>query len=425
MSKTILQLKDEKANLLKANDDLFEKLDAEKRKATQEELDSIESNINKVGEIDLRIRTEERKLSTDADSGGARVIKTRKEPFSLLKAIYDKAEQRSMSDTAKDVFTLGKQEFRRAGVSASGDIVIPAEVRADILAGSATAGEEIVATDKGNILPPLVDRLVFREAGVTFLTGLVGNVSIPSYAGTTVGWKGEVIDADDGGGAFTDVEFTPKRLTAYIDVSRLFLAQDGVGAERLLLNNIVNAVARKLEETIFGKADVSATQPMGMAYLLEDAAVGTAAAVVPEWGDIVELETDVDTANALQGNLAYITSGAGRGILKTIERASDTGKFLMADDGTLNGYPVYVTNSIPDNAGHPGADGALLVFGNWADLCIAQWGGYDVTVDPYSLAKSNQVRITINAYFDAKGLRGEEDDNEYARSFSRIAIKAS
>jgi HK97 family phage major capsid protein len=145
---------------------------------------------------------------------------------------------------------------------------------------------------------------------------------------------------------------------------------------------------------------------------------------------MVGLETAVDVSNALDGNLAYITNGTGRGILKSIDKgvANDTGEMLMTD-GMLNGYPVLVTNSAATTAGDDDT-GELLVFGNWADLCIAQWGGYDITVDPYTAAATNQVKIVINAYFDAKGLRGTATTgsgtaaDDYAKSFASLAIKA-
>ena len=157
---------------------------------------------------------------------------------------------RKPDDFSREIYEQGDREFRYAGCSATGSIIIPSELRANILAGTPTAGQEIVAENKQAILPPLTDRPIFAQAGATYLQNLTGTVSIPSYAGTAVGWKTEVAPADDGGGAFNEVILAPKRLTAYIDVSKLFLIQDGVGAERLLLDNIVNAVARKLESTI-------------------------------------------------------------------------------------------------------------------------------------------------------------------------------
>lgn len=82
------------------------------------------------------------------------------------------------------------------------------------------------------------------------MTGLVGNVSIPTYDGSTVGWAGEVDAAADGAGTFGEVELSPKRLTAYVDISKQFLIQDSVSAEALLRKDIVDAISNKLEATI-------------------------------------------------------------------------------------------------------------------------------------------------------------------------------
>ncbi|GAG62157.1 unnamed protein product, partial [marine sediment metagenome] len=88
-------------------------------------------------------------------------------------------------------------------------------------AGVATHGQEIVSEDKLSILAPLRANLVLVKAGANFISGLVGNVSIPTYSGSTATWKSEVVTADDGAGTFDEVDLAPKRLTTYIDVSKL------------------------------------------------------------------------------------------------------------------------------------------------------------------------------------------------------------
>jgi hypothetical protein len=40
------------------------------------------------------------------------------------------------------------------------------------------------------------------------------------------------------------------------------------------------------------------------------------------------------------------------------------------------------------------------VFGNWADLILAEWAGIDVVVDPYSLKKQGQIEVTITLWTD-------------------------
>lgn len=426
---TKLEINDAKTLALDANDAIFEAVEVEKRSMTNDEINTVERNLQRIKELDLKLESENRK---DGSKGAVSVQKRSvmtsepKEHFSLIKVINNRINNMPLDGVARDMSLLAEQQFRNAGISTVGDIHIPMEIRADILAGTATQGQEIVSEDKKAILPPLLPKLVFSQAGVTFLTGLKGNVSVPSYSGTTVAWKGEVASADDGAGVFSEVTLSPKRLTAMIDVSKLFLAQDTVGAERLLLDNIATAVALKLESTILGSVAITATQPDGMGA---DITYGTPkAAIIPTYAKMLAMETSVNTTNALQGNLAYITNGAGRGILKGIQTVSGVSSKFLLEDGMMNGYPVLVSNSVTASAG-AGASANLIVFGNWADLVIGQWGGYDITVDPYTVAPEGQVRIVINAYFDAKGLRGTASGTSgfdyYAKSFSKEAIKAS
>ena len=41
-----------------------------------------------------------------------------------------------------------------------------------------------------------------------------------------------------------------------------------------------------------------------------------------------------------------------------------------------------------------------MIFGNFEDLYIGQWGGIDLVVDPYTLATSGEIRFVLNAYND-------------------------
>lgn len=431
---SILELKDERANLLDQNKNFLANAEKEVRKLNDEESTAFNNNIEAINKLTKQIETaskeyvpEGRKITNNNEK--IKNINMEKR-FSLIESINNKLEGRNHNEAALSIFTQGKEEMRKSGLTTTGDIVIPTEYRADILAGTSGAGQEIVSEDKMAIMPPLENKLVLAQAGATFLKGLVGNVSVPSYGGTTVAWKGEVAAADDGGGTFSEVNLSPKRITAKIDVSKLFLAQDSVGAERMLLDNIASAVAQKLESTILGVAVGSTTQPQGMGYKCTTGADTKAAAIAPTWALMVGLETTVDTANAANGKLGYITNAGGRGILKSTLKASAAGAESLLEDGIMNGYPVYVTNGASAIAASDGV-GDLVIFGNWAELCIAQWGGYDITVDPYTVAGEGQVRIVVNAYFDAKGLRGSAATDalgvtvpdEYAVAFASLGIK--
>lgn len=312
--------------------------------------------------------------------------------FSLIRTINDIVNNRSMSDEAQVVLNAGTEEMRKAGLSYSGQIQLPVsemrEAPAAIVAGQETYGAEVVATEKLNILEPLRNRMVLAQAGATYLTGLVGNVSIPTYTGSNVGWKGELVDAEDGKGTFDSIEFSPKRLTAYIDVSKQFLAQDSVGAEEMLYRDIVNAIADKLEATILGAGAGDANTPEGIFNGAETLTV--------DFANIVEMEKALEEAK-LFGDYKFIASPAAKAKFKTTTISGQKSDLRMLMEGNeVNGYEVLTTGNC-----------AGVAFGKWDELVIAQWGSLDIIIDPYTQAKKNAVRIVVNAFFDAKPRRTE------------------
>ena len=312
--------------------------------------------------------------------------------FSLIKTINDIVNNRSMTDEAQAVLTAGTEEMRKAGLSYSGQIQLPVsemrEAPAAIVAGQETYGAEVVAEDKLNILEPLRNRMVLAQAGATYLTGLVGNVSIPTYSGSNVGWKGELVDAEDGKGTFDSIEFSPKRLTAYIDVSKQFLAQDSVGAEEMLYRDIVNALADKLEATILGAGAGDNNTPAGIFNGAEKLTV--------DFANIVEMEKALEEAK-LFGDYKFIASPAAKAKFKTTTISGSKSDLRMLMEGNeVNGYEVLTTGNCSG-----------VAFGKWDELVIAQWGSLDLIIDPYTQAKKNAVRIVVNAFFDAKPRRNE------------------
>ena len=304
--------------------------------------------------------------------------------FSLIKAINDVVNNRNINEDALNVIEMGATEMRKSGLSYSGQIQLPVEERGDAVAATvATDGKEIVATDKLNILSPLKGKSILAEAGATFLTGLVGNISIPNYTGSTCGWKGELEAADNGKGTFGSVELSPKRLTAYIDISKQFLAQDSVGAEEMLRADIVNALISKLESTIFGDAAGDNTKPAGI--------FNSAEVVAPSYQAVCDAEAAVKDYS---GEKRFVMGPSAKSAFKqaTISGAKSDLRLLL-EDGEVDGYPVSDSSNVVAGG---------YAFGDFGELVVAQWGGIDIVVDPYTLATKNAIRLVINAYFDAK-----------------------
>jgi len=395
--KNTLELLDDKEQLKIRATELISGAEKEVRKMNETEVVEFDSITKELAEKDLEIRKIEEDNKRNLNKVTKQTNKTMKE-FSLLKAIDDVANNRQLDEQAQEIITAGKAEFRFAGQTSQGQIVLPMETRGTISATVATAGQEIVAEDKLGILEPLRASLVMVQAGATYLTGLTGNVSIPAYSGSNVLWAGETASAVDGAGTFTEINLAPKRITATISISKQFLIQDSLSAEAMLKKDIVTAIANKLEATVLGSITGSTTQPAG----LFDGVVADLATVT--YSEIVALETALESAN-VRGNKVFIVSPSTKGQLKTTLKSAGVAGYLM-EGNDINGYNTLSTSAVPAKG---------LVFGCFEDYVIAQWGGIDLTVDPYSQAADGKVKLVINAYFDAKPRRTE--------SFQKVILK--
>jgi HK97 family phage major capsid protein len=103
----------------------------------------------------------------------------------------------------------------------------------------------------------------------------------------------------------------------------------------------------------------------------------------PSFAEVVAMESDLATANALMGSPVYLMNAAMRGNLKTTKKDAGSGIFLM-ENGEVNGYRGVLSNQVAAND---------LWFGNFADLIIGYFSGLDLMVDPYTHSTSGTVRV--------------------------------
>ena len=318
--------------------------------------------------------------------------------MNILKAIRSNIEGTPQGKEEAQSIESAREGLRNAKVAFKGGIQVPTEYRATIAAKTTNSGIEAISEQKMGLIEPLRSALVLPQAGAQFIPGLIGDVSMPTYTGTTTLWKGENAAAVDGAGTTDEILMTPKRLTTMLKISKLFLIQDTIQASDFLLNDIIRSIADKLESTIFGTGAASSTQPGGLFNVLPIAPyIGSVT-----WDKILSLEQAVDTANALVDGCSYITNAAGRGLLKSTLKQANAPVYLMDPDGKMNGYNVLVTNHVPGSL-QAGQDEQGILFGNWSDLLIGQWGNaLDITVDPFSAAGTGEIVLTVSGYFDAK-----------------------
>lgn len=365
-----------------------------------------ENPVDTDEETENENETEDEKPEDDKEQrNNQTIISTNMKKFSLVKAINDVTNNRSLDDVAKEVVRKGAEEMRKSGLAIAGSIQLPVmeteneEMRANgVLAQTAGAGQENIATEKLDILEPLRANMVMSQAGATYLTGLVGNISIPAYTGSNVGWAGETAAAANGAGDWSEIKLQPHRLTAYVDVSREFLIQSSNDAEAMLRRDIIAALGNKLEATILGADAGTDEKPAGLFNGV------TAMTTALKFGDIVDAEAELDAAN-VTGAYTYILSPKAKAALRTLSKDAGSGRFVL-EDGEIEGSKALVSSNVAAKG---------MVVGDFTDYVIAQWGAIDLVVDNYSVATEGKVRLVVNAYFDAKPRR--------ATSFVRRILK--
>jgi len=292
------------------------------------------------------------------------------------------------------------------GVFVPTSLRTPPEImqRAPLVAGTPAAGGYTVPTDTLGLIDILRNRMLVKQMGATVLSGLDGDLSFPRQNGTTVlYWVGENPGADvtESEASFDQVQMTPKTAQATTAYGRQLLAQSSLDVESFVRNDLIQINALGLDQAAINGSG-AANQPLG---ILNTTGIGAVAGgtngAAPTWANIVDLETLIADANADVGNIGYLTNSKVRGKLKTTEKAANTAQFIWGDNaaeagfGLVNGYRAGVSNQVPKTLTKgTGSNLSAIIFGNWADLMIGEWGVIELIVDPYALKKQGLIEVT-------------------------------
>lgn len=382
-----IEIIDKKNQLFKEAQGIIDTCKCEIRKMNSEEENRFKTIKEDITKLNEELRAIDNSLNeTNNINTNLNFNTTMEKNFSLLKAIRGVANNKPLCDVEAAVVEAGANEMRKAGINTVGQIQLPSvEERAAITVAS--EGTDVVATDLFDVVKPLQARNVMLQAGAKYVTGLVGNLQYPVMGNANVTWEGETAAAKDGAPTFTNVKLSPKRLTAVVAISKQFIVQDSVGAENAIREEIINALNAKLEATILGNGAGSATEPEGLLHIVTPTAVGS-------FADVCDKEADLEDAN-VYGNMTYVLSPKAKSALRGMIKGTN-GTGMVYENGEVDGTKALSTSHVK---------GTDYLYGDFSQYIIGQWGNIDLTVDTVTLAADGQIRLVVNAFFDAKPLR--------------------
>lgn len=370
----ILELKEEILRMQDELDAIISKGEAEARELAEEETNRMAELRTGIENLKAQVAEEERK-NVEVNKEIKKNVKMEKQ-FRLFDAIKQVVNG-NVTDEYRGIID-GNQINMRAAIQATVD----------------EHGVENVPETKTRLETAIRNASVLDRLGVTWFSDAVGNIRIPKYSGSQVYWAdAENSDAQDGAGTFEEVELSPKRLTAYITISRQFLAQSPEDAEGILIRDLSEAIAEKLDETIFGCESGSTATPAGLLYDGNDYMVSGGSIADMSFNDVLGLEEAVEEKNGT--NFVFVTGPKVKYALRGTQMAS--GLNFVWENGEIDGRKAVVSNSV--------CEGGLLCF-DPRDLAVASWPDTVITVDPYTLAGKNQIKVVVNYLVDAK-LKGD------------------
>jgi HK97 family phage major capsid protein len=427
----IKALHEEKGRLIGELNALQTAINAEQRSMTETEktrFNEIDARLDSIGsEVETLEKLQKRaaeKIATAPVYGAASSSEKNERNEMAAKYSFKRAVEMAATGRRDGVeFEMHQEaaaEFQRAGVSvAAHSVLLPSDVfKRDMTATGGSSGSEggvNIQTNVGGIIDVLLPRTVLADLGVTRFDNLTGNLDLPQASTQpSAGWNTENGTATEKSPAFGKVSFSPKRLAAFIQVSNQLLRQSSNSIDAYVRQYLINAMAQELEKAaikgggsneptgIIGNANVNVIYAGGAASNSTNA---NGAAIV--WADVVNAMKAVESNNAM--GQAYLTNPLVKAALQTTPRQSSgvEGNFIMQSGaGELNGYPMAVTTNVPSTLSKGSAsDLSALIFGDFSQLCVASWGGMELTVDPFSGATAGLTNMVLNSYMDVNLLQ--------------------
>ncbi|MDP1682712.1 MAG: phage major capsid protein [Burkholderiales bacterium] len=333
--------------------------------------------------------------------------------FSFVKAILAQIDPNYARREAGFELEASRALSQKLGKEPQG-IYVPGEVlryqrnqTRDLVAGTPSAGGNLVATNLlgGSFIELLRNRSHVINMGATTIGELIGNVAIPSQtSAASAFWLAEGSAPTESQQTFGQVPLNPKTVGAFTDFTRRMLLQATPDIESIVRADLAGIIGVEMDRVAVNGSGTS-NQPLGILGTsgIGSVAIGANGGAI-NWNHVLQLEEAIATANADMGALGYMTNNKARRALKgTTKVSGDAGAgFIWSDDvrgadgyGTLNGYKTAASNNVPSNLTKGTSVGvcSAMIFGNWADVLIGQWGGLDILVDKFTNGTSGGTRV--------------------------------
>ena len=251
--------------------------------------------------------------------------------------------------------------------------------------------QALVELTIGDIIGPLEKGMVLDKVGCRIQTGLTDDWAYPVVEAVEATVAGETVAISDSDIEISAVKPTPQRVAVTVPVTRTALAMTNDRLFDIVTGSLQKAIQRTLNDWMFSRTAI-ASGVNGLFVNPTTAKSATAAT----YAEVCGLVGAVDSTGIVpSASAAFVMNNAMRAALKSTPRVAG-GERMIIENDMIDGVPVFVTEYAPANT---------IYYGYFSYALVGQFGDSTLIVDPYTLAKKNQVQFTLNSFWDIKPAR--------------------
>jgi HK97 family phage prohead protease len=408
--------------------------ETEERALTSEELEETQDIHNKLEAAEQQrdgLAKNEQRLKARAVAQDA-VVRSDKEAikanakFDFGKALRE-AAQGGVTGLEKEVMQEARKEASALGLGLRGDFSIPqsmlVEARNVYGVDSGESGVNTAVTTVATEVTALVGALrsnsLLAATGATQLNGFVGDIKMPSLPTDAAKEPAEGAAVASNTGAMGAQTLSPQRIAQQMIVTKEAINQTNGNMASVIAADFGRSIANvqdKIALNSISGVGGAAALAGGTGQIVLATETGTNDLAATDSEDIRDLWAAI-TANGAENNTAFVFHPTTYAHL--LGQANVNSVSPLIENGSIFGYNVLNSGSVPvqdlsavngdtliEGAAALAADGLTAVYfgyyGDWTDLFYANWGGLDVTVDPFSGISAGTVKIVVDTFFDAK-----------------------
>ena len=368
--KTILELKRARFEAQKKYNAIGDKVQAENRSLTAEELNEVEALETEIRSLDVAIKV----ASSETEQRGMA------ERMAKFDTIHEMCEE---------VRAMMRGERNKVEIN----------LRAAITAMTSTTTAAAQASFVEGVIAPL-QNTIHKLVGTKIRTNMKYGAKwvVPGVVEATI--ADEAVELTAKQVPLSQLNTAPKRVGVQVNATNQALEYSDIDlVSEVILPSIQNAIETIVNKWMFSTTAV-ATGCEGAFVNVDTKNKLNFAGAYPTYAELQQLIGKVRARGVKNdGTFAFVMTSAMAAELRGTSRDAGSGRFVIEDD-KINGIPVFETEEI---------DAKCIGFGRFSDYLVGQFGNVELKFDNSSkaAAAADAAYWTVNMYMDQKVLRPE------------------